>query len=105
IQNDGFKVENANLKRRYQELSTSNSHSRDMLTRKLTALIAENAKLKSESLSKMHSEPIVPEKPKVLAPGIDDAASCVSGCVIEDRDIFVLTDFLGSMTQDEVRWM
>nr|GFC88512.1 hypothetical protein [Tanacetum cinerariifolium] len=28
IQNDGFKVENVNLKRRYQELSTSNSHSR-----------------------------------------------------------------------------
>nr|GFA16030.1 hypothetical protein [Tanacetum cinerariifolium] len=70
IHNDGFKVENVNLKRRYQELSTSNSHSRDTLTRKLTALTAENAKLKSESLSKMHSELIVPEKPKVLAPGM-----------------------------------
>nr|GEY06029.1 hypothetical protein [Tanacetum cinerariifolium] len=68
--NDGFKVENVNLKRRYQELSTSNSHSRDTLTRKLTALTTENAKLKSESLSKMHSEPIVHEKPKVLAPGM-----------------------------------
>nr|GEY87257.1 integrase, catalytic region, zinc finger, CCHC-type, peptidase aspartic, catalytic [Tanacetum cinerariifolium] len=63
-------VENVNMKRRYQELSTSNSHSLDTLTRKLTALTAENAKLKSELLSKMHSEPIVPEKPKVLAPGI-----------------------------------
>nr|GEX05315.1 retrovirus-related Pol polyprotein from transposon TNT 1-94 [Tanacetum cinerariifolium] len=52
------------------ELPTSNSHSRDTLTRKITALTAENAKLKSESLSKMHSEPIVPKKPKVLAPGI-----------------------------------
>nr|GFA62558.1 hypothetical protein [Tanacetum cinerariifolium] len=70
IQNDGFKVENANLKRRYQDLSTSNSHSRDMLTRKLTALTTENAKLKSKSLNKMHIEPIVPEKPKVLAPGM-----------------------------------
>nr|GEX22808.1 hypothetical protein [Tanacetum cinerariifolium] len=70
IQNDGFKVENVNLKRHYQELSTSNSHSRDTLTRKLTALTAENAKLKSESLRKMHSKPIVPEKPKVLAPGM-----------------------------------
>nr|GEY01153.1 retrovirus-related Pol polyprotein from transposon TNT 1-94 [Tanacetum cinerariifolium] len=66
IQNDGFKVENVNLKRRYQELSTSNSHSHDTLIRKLTALTAKNAKLKSESLSK----PIIPEKPKVLAPGI-----------------------------------
>nr|GEX01271.1 reverse transcriptase domain-containing protein [Tanacetum cinerariifolium] len=37
---------------------------------KLTTLTAENAKLKSESLSKIHSEPIVPEKPKVLAPGM-----------------------------------
>nr|GEX72883.1 hypothetical protein [Tanacetum cinerariifolium] len=37
---------------------------------KITALIAENAKLKSESLSKMHSEPIVPEKPKVLTSGM-----------------------------------
>nr|GEY05516.1 hypothetical protein [Tanacetum cinerariifolium] len=70
IQNDGFKVENINLKRCYQELSTFNSHSRDTLTRKITALTTENAKLKSESLSKMHSEPIVPEKPKVLAPGM-----------------------------------
>nr|GFA98987.1 hypothetical protein [Tanacetum cinerariifolium] len=43
--------------------------------RKLTALIAENAKLKYESLSKMHSEPIVPEKPKVLAPGMYDISS------------------------------
>nr|GEU76694.1 retrovirus-related Pol polyprotein from transposon TNT 1-94 [Tanacetum cinerariifolium] len=33
-------------------------------------LTAENARMKSESLSKMHSKPIVPEKPKVLAPGI-----------------------------------
>nr|GEV27476.1 hypothetical protein [Tanacetum cinerariifolium] len=37
---------------------------------KITALTAENAKLKSESLSKMHSGPIVPEKPKVLGPGM-----------------------------------
>nr|GEU97998.1 hypothetical protein [Tanacetum cinerariifolium] len=70
IQNDGFKVENVNLKRRYQELSTSNSHLRDTLIRKITALTDENAKLKSETLSKMHSKPIVPKKPKVLAPGI-----------------------------------
>nr|GFA10334.1 hypothetical protein [Tanacetum cinerariifolium] len=37
---------------------------------KLTAFTAANAKLKSESHSKMCSEPIVPEKPKVLAPGM-----------------------------------
>ncbi|GKE44351.1 hypothetical protein Tco_1471635 [Tanacetum coccineum] len=66
IQNDGFRVENVNLKRLYQELSTSNSHSRDVLTGKVTSLTAENAKLKSELLSKIHSEPTVPEKPKVV---------------------------------------
>nr|GEV27130.1 hypothetical protein [Tanacetum cinerariifolium] len=54
IQNDGFKIENVNLNRRYQELSTSNSYSRDTLTRKITALTIENAKLKSETLRKMH---------------------------------------------------
>nr|GEX05087.1 hypothetical protein [Tanacetum cinerariifolium] len=75
IQNDGFKVENVNLKRRYQELSTSNSHSRNTLTRKLIALTAENAKLKSVSLRKIHSEPIVPGKPKVLAPGMYSISS------------------------------
>nr|GEX02869.1 hypothetical protein [Tanacetum cinerariifolium] len=37
---------------------------------KITALTVENAKLKSKTLSKMHSKPIVPEKPKVLAPGM-----------------------------------
>nr|GEW06300.1 hypothetical protein [Tanacetum cinerariifolium] len=70
IQNDGFTVENVNLKRRYQELSTSNSQLRDTLTRKINALTAGNAKLKSESLNKMHSEAILHEKPKVLTPGM-----------------------------------
>ncbi|GJT86013.1 retrovirus-related pol polyprotein from transposon TNT 1-94 [Tanacetum coccineum] len=48
IQNDGFKVENENVKRRYKELSETNTHSRDALTGKITALTAENAKLKTE---------------------------------------------------------
>ncbi|GKA61334.1 hypothetical protein Tco_0760741 [Tanacetum coccineum] len=48
IQNDGFKVENENVKRRYKELSETNTHSRDELTGKITALTAENAKLKTE---------------------------------------------------------
>nr|GEX68643.1 hypothetical protein [Tanacetum cinerariifolium] len=37
---------------------------------KITALPVENAKMKFETLTKMHSKPIVPEKPKVLAPGM-----------------------------------
>ncbi|GKE35875.1 hypothetical protein Tco_1455197, partial [Tanacetum coccineum] len=70
IQNDGFKVENENVKRRYQELSETNTHSRDALTGKITALTAENAKLKTELISKISSGSIASEKPKVLAPGM-----------------------------------
>nr|GEV84540.1 transposase, MuDR, MULE transposase domain protein [Tanacetum cinerariifolium] len=46
------------------------SEKKDLEERKITALTVKNAKLKSETLSKIHSKPIVPEKPKVLAPGI-----------------------------------
>ncbi|GJY32962.1 integrase, catalytic region, zinc finger, CCHC-type containing protein [Tanacetum coccineum] len=70
IQNDGFKVMNENVKRRYQELSETNTHSRDALTRKITTLTTENAKLKTELISKISSGPIASEKPKVLAPGM-----------------------------------
>ncbi|GJV15126.1 retrovirus-related pol polyprotein from transposon TNT 1-94 [Tanacetum coccineum] len=70
IQNDGFKVENENVKRRYKELSETNTHSRDALTGKITALTAENAKLKTELISKISSGSIASEKPKVLAPGM-----------------------------------
>ncbi|GJV26186.1 hypothetical protein Tco_1378881 [Tanacetum coccineum] len=70
IQNDGFKVENMNLKQHYQELSKASTHSRDVLMGKITALTAENAKLKSELLSNMYSKPTVPEKPKVLTSGM-----------------------------------
>ncbi|GKB89353.1 hypothetical protein Tco_0961625, partial [Tanacetum coccineum] len=63
IQNDGFKVENENVKRRYKE-------SRDEFTGKITALTAENAKLKTALISKIGSGSIACEKPKVLAPGM-----------------------------------
>ncbi|GKC14667.1 TRAF-type zinc finger domain-containing protein 1-like protein [Tanacetum coccineum] len=48
IQLDGLKVENVSLKRRYDELSKANTHSRTAYTEKLNALTAENAKLKTE---------------------------------------------------------
>ncbi|GJS49014.1 hypothetical protein Tco_0599135 [Tanacetum coccineum] len=38
IQNDGFKAENVNLKRRYEELSKSNAYSRSTFTAKINAL-------------------------------------------------------------------
>ncbi|GJT41282.1 retrovirus-related pol polyprotein from transposon TNT 1-94 [Tanacetum coccineum] len=70
IQNDGFKVKNENVKRRYKELSKTNTHLRDALMGKITALTTENAKLKTELISKMSSGFIACEKPKVLAPGM-----------------------------------
>nr|GEZ26216.1 hypothetical protein [Tanacetum cinerariifolium] len=60
-----------------QVLETELTQLKDVITSvriqndgKIIALTIENAKLKSETLSKMHSKPIVPEKPKVLAPGM-----------------------------------
>ncbi|GJT76672.1 hypothetical protein Tco_1043397, partial [Tanacetum coccineum] len=68
--NVGPTVENINVKRRYQELLKSNTHSRDALTGKITALTTENAKLKTELISKISSGPIASDKPKVLALGM-----------------------------------
>ncbi|GJZ70675.1 hypothetical protein Tco_0634526 [Tanacetum coccineum] len=67
IQNDGFKAENVNLKRHYEELSKSNAYSRSTFTAKINALTAENAKLKTELSGKKSSGSTAFEKPKVLA--------------------------------------
>ncbi|GJX98919.1 hypothetical protein Tco_0355938 [Tanacetum coccineum] len=48
IQLDGLKVENVSLKRRYDELSQANTHSRTAYTEKLSAFPAENTKLKAQ---------------------------------------------------------
>ncbi|GJV00641.1 hypothetical protein Tco_1329911, partial [Tanacetum coccineum] len=67
----GFHVgENVNLKRRYEELLNSNTYSRSTFTAKINALTAENAKLKTELISKISSGPTASEKPKVIAPGM-----------------------------------
>ncbi|GJR25133.1 hypothetical protein Tco_0973660 [Tanacetum coccineum] len=42
IQLDGLKIENVSLKRRYDELSKANTHSRTAYTEKLSAFTAEN---------------------------------------------------------------
>ncbi|GJT46186.1 hypothetical protein Tco_0954901 [Tanacetum coccineum] len=70
IQIDGYKAENVNLKRRYEELSKSNAYSRSTFTTKINALTAENAKLKTELSGKMSSGFTASEKPKVLASGM-----------------------------------
>ncbi|GKC34391.1 hypothetical protein Tco_1046775 [Tanacetum coccineum] len=69
IQNDGFKAENVNLKRHYEELSKSNAYSRSTFTTKINALTAENAILKTELSGKKSSGSTASEKPKVLASG------------------------------------
>ncbi|GJZ23937.1 hypothetical protein Tco_0561396 [Tanacetum coccineum] len=67
IQLDGLKVENVSLKRRYDELSQANTHSRTANTEKLSALTAENTKLKAQVTGKTCSGPSTSETPKVLA--------------------------------------
>ncbi|GKF31495.1 hypothetical protein Tco_0101293, partial [Tanacetum coccineum] len=70
IQNDGFKVENESLKRRYEELSKSNAYLRSTFTAKINALTTENAKLKTKLSGKKSSGSTASEKPKVLASGM-----------------------------------
>ncbi|GJW38450.1 hypothetical protein Tco_0064295 [Tanacetum coccineum] len=70
IQLDGLKVENVSLKRRYDELSQANTHSRTAYTEKLSAFTAENTKLKAQVTGKTSSGPSTSEKPKVLASGM-----------------------------------
>ncbi|GKA13306.1 retrovirus-related pol polyprotein from transposon TNT 1-94 [Tanacetum coccineum] len=75
IQLDGLKVENVSLKRRYDELSKANTHSRTAYTEKLSALTAENTKLKAQVTGKTSSGPSTSEKPKVLASGMYNLGS------------------------------
>ncbi|GJZ35749.1 hypothetical protein Tco_0581566 [Tanacetum coccineum] len=70
IQLDGLKVENVSLKRRYDELSKANNHSRTAYTEKLSAFTAENTKLKAQVTGTTSSGPSTSEKPKVLASGM-----------------------------------
>ncbi|GJR77613.1 hypothetical protein Tco_0089978 [Tanacetum coccineum] len=70
IQLDGLKVENVSLKRKYDELSKANTHSRIAYTEKLSSLTSENTKLKALVHGKTSSGPSTSEKPKVLASGM-----------------------------------
>ncbi|GKC82677.1 hypothetical protein Tco_1138394 [Tanacetum coccineum] len=70
IQIDGYRAENVNQKRRYEELSKSNAYSRSTFTAKINALTAENTKLKTELSGKKSSGSTASEKPKVLASGM-----------------------------------
>ncbi|GJU46377.1 hypothetical protein Tco_1203643 [Tanacetum coccineum] len=65
IQIDGYKAENVNLKRRYEELSKSNAYSRSTFTTKINALTAENAKLKTELRANWVKPTPLPKKKQV----------------------------------------
>ncbi|GJY12848.1 hypothetical protein Tco_0382157 [Tanacetum coccineum] len=67
IQNDGYKIENANVNRRYLELSTASTHSRNYTQGIVAILNAENTKLNAEAVGKKNSGPTELVKPKVLA--------------------------------------
>ncbi|GJS42661.1 hypothetical protein Tco_0567704 [Tanacetum coccineum] len=75
IQLDGLKVEHVSLQRRYDELTKANTHSRTANTEKLSALTAENTKLKAQVTGKTCSGPSTSETPKVLAPGMYNLGS------------------------------
>ncbi|GKD84618.1 hypothetical protein Tco_1355772, partial [Tanacetum coccineum] len=75
IQLDGLKVENVSLKRRYDELSKANTHSRTAYTEKLSALTTQHTKLQAQVTGKTSSGPSTSETPKVLAPGMYNLGS------------------------------
>nr|GFA50778.1 hypothetical protein [Tanacetum cinerariifolium] len=71
IQNDGYKVTNANLNKCYQELSKANTHLRTTSLEKIATQKAEIATMKAEAVGKKNSGPTgTPTKPKVLASGM-----------------------------------
>nr|GEV37635.1 reverse transcriptase domain-containing protein [Tanacetum cinerariifolium] len=71
IQNDRYKITNANLNKCYQELSKANTHLRTTSLEKIVIQKAKIATLKAEAVGKKNSGPTgTPTKPKVLASGM-----------------------------------
>nr|GFB13832.1 hypothetical protein [Tanacetum cinerariifolium] len=71
IQNDGYKVTNANLNKCYHELSKANTHLRTTSLEKIATQKAEIVTLKAEVVGKNNSGPTrTPTKPKVLSLGM-----------------------------------
>nr|GEW50485.1 retrovirus-related Pol polyprotein from transposon TNT 1-94 [Tanacetum cinerariifolium] len=64
IQNDGYKVTNANWNKCYQELSKANTHLRTTSLEKIATQKAEIATLKAEAVGKKNSATGTPTKPK-----------------------------------------
>ncbi|GJS97192.1 retrovirus-related pol polyprotein from transposon TNT 1-94 [Tanacetum coccineum] len=67
---EGVECRKTESKRRYDELSKANTHSRTAYTEKLSAFTAEHTKLKAQVTGTTSSGPSTSETPKVLAPGM-----------------------------------
>nr|GEW34160.1 hypothetical protein [Tanacetum cinerariifolium] len=70
IQNDGYKVTNANLNRCYEELSKANTHLRTTSLEKIAAQKAEIATLNAKTVGNKTSGTTKHANPKVIAPGM-----------------------------------
>nr|GEW22534.1 hypothetical protein [Tanacetum cinerariifolium] len=70
IQNDGYKVTNANLNRCYEELSKANTHLRTTSLEKIAAQKAEIATLNAKTVGNKTSGTTKPVNPKVIALGM-----------------------------------
>nr|GEX67803.1 hypothetical protein [Tanacetum cinerariifolium] len=70
IQNDGYKVTNANLNRCYEELSKANTYLRTTSLEKIAAQKAEIATLNAKTVSNKTSGTTKPANPKVIASGM-----------------------------------
>nr|GFA43874.1 hypothetical protein [Tanacetum cinerariifolium] len=67
IQNDGYKVTNANLNRCYEELSKANTHLRTTSLEKIAAQKAEIATLNAKTVGNKTGGTTKPANPKVIA--------------------------------------
>nr|GEW36604.1 RNA-directed DNA polymerase, eukaryota, nucleotide-binding alpha-beta plait domain protein [Tanacetum cinerariifolium] len=70
IQNDGYKVTNANLNRCYEELSKANTHLRTTSLEKIVAQKAEIATLNAKTVGNKTSRTTKLANPKVIASGM-----------------------------------
>nr|GFA98123.1 hypothetical protein [Tanacetum cinerariifolium] len=72
IQNDRYKVTNANLNRCYEELSKANTHIRTTSLKKIAAQKAKIATLNAKTVGNKTSGTTKPANPKVISPGMYD---------------------------------
>nr|GEU33140.1 hypothetical protein [Tanacetum cinerariifolium] len=85
IQNDGYKVTNANLNMCYEELSKANTLLRTTSLEKIAAQKAEIATLNAKIVGNKTSGTPKPANPKVIAPGMKLPAKSAKGEKVEEH--------------------